>query len=82
MQIAPRDNDWKLTCVLKFDYNYVTHQPGVKGVVRKSAAQCINQQQDHTGCEYKLKIGWAYHSLHSRLMIHRIKNFNLQVRIV
>ena len=33
MQIAPRDNDWKLTCVLKFDCNYVNHQPGVKGVV-------------------------------------------------
>ena len=48
MQIAPRDNDWKLTCVLKFDCNYVNHQPGVKGVARKSVAQCINQQVNKT----------------------------------
>ena len=61
----------------------MNHQPGVKGVVRESVAQGINQalecpmiaSYDYLtilGGDINEKIGWAYHSLHSRLMIHRI----------
>ena len=61
----------------------MSHQLGVKGVVRESVAQGINQALEcpmitsydyltTPGGDINEKIGWTYHSLHSRLMTHRI----------